>query len=910
MFRKSEDNKGQALIIVLGALVVLFSAGLAFFSFSQVERVSSVRSIEATRARYIGEAGIVYAKKLLRLDRSANLIDSLGDISFTHFSGVDADLDGDGQNDAGYFNLQDKEGSVIGRFALRVTDEASKLNLNSCSKQSLCQLFSELNISPARIDDLLTGRPYGAIEQIGGILGKSDFVACRKSLGVYSVDAEIDLRRRRRVYVNSSFPQAILQIFIDSAITGAYQKAANLKDAADSDLKQTILDEFILADIPAAALSDSGSWQKVGDLYEAPAGGAPGRFSWSNLPLEDGKYYCVFNFPGQAELRDSFSRLVEVKDGGFDLEIAPLQDEVTSFSQVSLVSDAPRNGLNRKIICGSEALVINELMVNLAQDLPVISPAYIEPGEVKQWALQGVRPGQYYVMLKAMVQGGFIGDVTINNKESNEMQDRNYLPQTVAVGEDGGISIKVKNNSLQRSSFNGILISQEPDGEYIEIVNISNQAIDMSDFIIEALTAQGEIITGWPARIPKGTVIGSYQHLVFAIDNADSSHSPQNLCANGISMRGIWNINGVGLIFDDYQTSIDKTFDLLPFSGARVVLRDAQGQRIDGVEYTGAQAKSFTSLERGDPTYQFDKDNNGFFDGWYESQGQENATPGLTNINAGMYTQDKISKEYIKHDVVESKVPNQSLVSPSEILELANGKPWSKFDLTDIAKIADRISFDSIKLGLAGNYKEGDFAQNSQQEFIAEHLSDVGIWEFKGIPPGSYLMSIKASVDNISKSAQASVATTGEFGDFATVMFETGSALYGIVYSTQSSGVMRMKLINNTQSKLVIKSIELEPLAMTTGRINVNTCGRGVLKSILVNDKLADGIIKNRPIGMRSAGLLGVGDLLYLDAGYLPYLTSFTVKSDVYEIAAKGEVSREGKTFVAVDIRTVVKRGD
>jgi len=159
------------------------------------------------------------------------------------------------------------------------------------------------------------------------------------------------------------------------------------------------------------------------------------------------------------------------------------------------------------------------------------------------------------------------------------------------------------------------------------------------------------------------------------VDSNDASSAPENLQRNKISFQGIYQINAKGLLFDETTKAIDKSSDLLPNSGGRVILKDDLGERIDAVEYEGGQIQDFVSLERADPTAQLDTDSNGFFDGWYLSEGKDLATPAVANENSGMYTLDE-SGTSVKNSITQISVFNHSLSGLSEAQQLSTGKNW------------------------------------------------------------------------------------------------------------------------------------------------------------------------------------------------------------------------------------------
>ncbi|MCM8781065.1 MAG: type II secretion system protein GspK, partial [Candidatus Omnitrophica bacterium] len=513
------DNKeGQVLIVVVTVLTMLFVTGIAFFVFSQAERNASIRYLDSLRARYIAEGGVVYAQRILELDKQDNLIDSLEDISFRHFVGKDIDLDGDTQPESRWLEVLDEQGSTFGRFGVRIVDEAAKINLNTCEVQSLMRLFSQLGIDSSKADSVVASRPLKAVEQLGSILSQEEFRKIKDFVSVYSQEAQLDLEKKRRAYLNSVSSQIILDSFLARGISDAYQKAANLKDAVDNDLAQTVFYQYGLGSLRPMGISEPGDWVNRGTYYEATAQaqGRAATFVWSNLSIEDGDYFCFFygnqdtDIVGQINQQVIFSgqaikEKVRVQNGSFSVSISPVPNQTSRFSYVELVSVAPKRGLNRKIITGTEALVINELMVRPAQELLIVAQNIL-PGQSFSYTYRGIRPGDYYVVVLAEQPGGMVGEVYINGKGSTTtLYDGQYFP--FSVNTQGSLTVEVKNHSLNTTTFRGIKILQQPDAEFIEILNLSSQEFDLSDFALEVYSLDGELIPGWPAKIPSGTKI-------------------------------------------------------------------------------------------------------------------------------------------------------------------------------------------------------------------------------------------------------------------------------------------------------------------------------------------------------------------------------------------------------------------
>lgn len=921
------NNRGQAVIVVFALLILSFTIGIALFGLANMERRSALRQIDSLRARYLTEAGISYAKKVLQLDKKANRIDTLEDLMFSHFRGEDVDWDDDNIPQTRWIDVKDSQGNPFGRFSVRVLDETGKANINVAPRQMLESLSSGLGVDSARMDALLSKRPFNAIEEAGAILSADDFNRFKDYITVYSNDLEVDLEGKRRVYLNSASSRLILEAFLASGIKDAFQKAANLKDASDEDLSQTIFDKFYSGSIFPSSVSEVGGWVSQGGYYQAAKGSNPGTFNWSNLTTPDGEYYCFLygssdkDVVGEAYLDaqdkaeyvrsgEGLSQKVTVSAGSFSLSIKPAKDSVCRFSYVELVSLNLQEGLSRKTITGTEAVVINEIMVKSSREIIADNASYIDPGQMVEWTFGDIKSGAYYVKVKAISAGGIVGDVTVNGRMGDDLRDKDYLPVTVKVGSNGNLVVQVKNNTLEKASFKGIDIFQEPDAEYIEIINLSSDAIDLSGYSIEVYSAQGELVAGWPAQIPQGTTISSYQHLVLAVDNSDSSSTPSRLRNNDISFQGIWGFSATGLVFAENAGIIDKDFDLLPNTGASIILKNPGGERVDAVEYTGPRVADFVSLERADPSQKADVDNDGLFDGWNLSSHEKKATPGLINDNAGMDTVDEKSQEITEHTPNEVVVYNRRLNNFKEVMGLSGTGNWKKFTDNDIARMSELFSENAIETPLVNHYQAGEFRQVGNA-FESLHKSDSGIWEFPEIPQGDYFMVIISNGTPFSNgkiSVSLRLKPQEDFSSPSELTFSQCAAFYGRVELSDDPSTLQLKITNELEEKLNLKEIRLEPVYASAGRINVNTASKEVLGSLFADDNLVQLILDNRPIGVEQMRNLGRGETVLLGNGFVDFQSDITVKSDVYEIDSRGEYIPSEKNLAYQIIRTVVQR--
>ena len=70
--------------------------------------------------------------------------------------------------------------------------------------------------------------------------------------------------------------------------------------------------------------------------------------------------------------------------------------------------------------------------------------------------------------------------------------------------------------------------------------------------------------------------------------------------------------------------------------GNFITLKDPMGHIVDKEEYFTGNIAESRSLEKSDPSYIVDSNNNGIPDNWYASVAKKGGTPGVPNDNDGM----------------------------------------------------------------------------------------------------------------------------------------------------------------------------------------------------------------------------------------------------------------------------------
>jgi type II secretory pathway component PulK len=890
------SNKSQALIIVIAFLAMFFVIGIAFFMLAQQEQFAAVKHLDAVRSRYIAEAGIVYAQEVLQTEKKLNAIDSLDDVSFSHFAGER------------WFEVRDASGNRFGRFSISVSDEAGKLHLNVCSEQELANLLSECSLDPSRAASIIAGRPYRAVEELSRVLGTNETASLIPYVTVYSRDREFDLKNNRRPYLNSANAQLILDVFLDRGIEDARQKAALVVDAGDEDLSQTQFVESLLSKVTPSGMIDQGGWQFTGDVYRAVAGSLAGVFHWSNLAIADGEYDCfvyasssndtIGSIQGQVyKHAEKLAQKVSVSGGGFTMTIAPASDGESVFSHLRLVEAGAAQGMSRSVAAGSEAIAINEIMPAPWQDFT--ATLALGKGERGEFTFNAAHlpQGKYHVMVLSGSPGGYVGDVTCAGVSGKDLSAGDFLSSAVSLGETGIIQVSVVNNDpVKQALFGGIRLSRQPDAEFIELINLSSQPVDIGGCSLEVMTPEGELVKGYPAVVGENTVVQPFQHLVLATDNDDGSEAPGKLRGNGVSFRNAWGFGARHPDFGAYEPVIDRTFDLFPDAGGIVVLKNKNGRTIDAAEYAATMVMPFISIERSDPASRVDADKDGLVDGWYFSSAKSLATPGATNENLGMYTQQG---GLTKHSPAQIKLFNRPLQDLSELVQISNGVEWERFDARDCALVCDSFAYGVQELWFSG--QEGSAVE---MDAGASHE-----WKFDAVPAAAYWVSIEGE-DVSDISVLVSVAQTESPGANLSLAFRENRLHYGMAQiSGADKGSLYVRIENTSGKKIALEKIILEPVLSVAGRINVNTATTQVLKSVFNDGSLVQAVLENRPLGNRNGDLLGVGDLILLNPAFLGMHSRLTVRSDVYELKSRGEYLVRDKTSATESIRIIYDRG-
>lgn len=992
-------KKAQAVVLVVSILAGVIILGVSLLVLSLYELKNSRLYLERLKSQYIAEAGVALAKVLLFKDKEENRSDSYADNFYSFLKGDDVDLDGDDVSESKWFFLQDRKGDTLGRFAVYIQDEASKLNVNFCSDKDFLRYglsFFELNTAPLleasgikeknSFFDFRKGKDLaygykgidddsdnlivssdgidndfdGSIDEEDegidepdelGFGDDSSFSSAgeffsylsyeglnpEKYFTLYSQEEEVDSFLSPRIFISSGSIPDILRAFLSSGVKAPYRKAANFIDFQDKDLAQTVLDKFYKK-IELMPPLNGGFIDKGGYLY-APASSPESTWHLTNLNIPDGEYFCFFYSPFEDEpvglvsmgdvieeevySQEGLHNSIKVTSGELFFKVKPLKDKDCYLSYIELVSLNKKEGLLHLPVRGREPILINEVMVKPKTTLLVSSSQspggywqwkgdYFENNELASgkegegsWVFDLNREGYFYISFLAGEPGGYVGEVSISGRRIGNIRDGTGPDSPLYI--NGKLSITIQNNSLvEKATFKGVIISQEPEGEFIEILNLSPEPVNLSGFVIE-VTKEGQALLGWPAQIPEGVIIQPYTHLVLTPDKDDSS---VYVGGNNLSFQGIW--PGLEAVQLQFTGPIQEKDNLLPEDGATIVIKDSESRIVDIVEYSSLM-KDFVSIERSDPTFFSDTDQDGIFDGWFFSLALKGATPQAQNDNEGFKEIDQKTLKVFSHRVQEQVVRNRPLINIGYAKDIPSSFAWKKFSRRDIAFLADKFSSFCKPLGIYSSFIEGDF-QKETDGYASFNKGEEGLWRWKAVEGGSYNLKIIAEGESLSVAVKTG---EGDFSDYLGPFLVKGKEVFcGHIEIKGISQSLEIKVRNDSSAKLKIINFILEPLYLVRGKININTAPEEILLVLFPKD-IAEKIISHRPFGEKTSRKLGIGDLLLEDIlgkddetaleNFKLVVPFLTTRSDVYQIKSWGEtLNSQIKTVHKID--SIIKR--
>ncbi|MDD5005094.1 MAG: type II secretion system protein GspK [Candidatus Omnitrophica bacterium] len=822
----------------------------------------------------------------------------------------------------------------------------------------------EFNVENPKGDD----RPFVVIDELKKLkfLSSEDFKNTEKFLTVSSKDQEKNTEGGMRQNINYMKAEDILKIMLERGVSEPWQKSVNIVDSLDINFaRATIYKHYnLLQTRPGQVI---GSWAWNNSYYQCDIPGSQGSWSWNNLKFPDGEYYCyIYGLEdepiGDVEIQgivqqhmhsgDAFikseGRKVTIQGGSFSLSIQNNEEfgKMCYFARIELIPEDINSGsaLLSKEIHGVEPIRINELMVapkiaRTTTSSNVPGGAWVwhgslfinsdsESGTVGEgtWVFVNIPNGYYYLRLFGQ-EGKFIGDVEVNGRTQVSMRDGDYFTETKSVQVTSNqLVIRIQNNLKDKTCyFKSIVLSQQPDTEYVELVNISKNTVDLSGWSLETTGQEAAA-----AFIPQGTTIAPYDYLVLCVDKDDRA---DGIDSNNISFLNAWEVQKSVQL--DFFKVLDKDFDFLkdvPVQGENyVMLKDVKGSIVDKAEYLSSQVVDYSSLERGDPTEQSDSNDDSEFDRWFLTSDLSGGTPGRVNNNASY-----IIDGFHNHNINEVWVRNSPALNISDLAYAPKGYTWKRFEflegkelelkLSDLSLLVDSLTVTGLFLSPQEHRVSGWSQTYGEKEgFYSNTFGEEGIWRWQNLENGEYFLTISGEFEEAVTVSYKKADGSWQMLAQGIIPNEEGLVYCGIIGIGENSldgtadNTLEIQLANASQTNTAhFYYLRLDPLQYIIGRININTAPQQVLLSLpSIDEQAASVIINNRPFGNKDLLGRGIGDLFLTDifgssADKIDKLGSLsnyiTVHSNIFEIIARAQVLEQERVVASQDIKTIIER--
>jgi hypothetical protein len=628
--------------------------------------------------------------------------------------------------------------------------------------------------------------------------------------------------------------------------------------------------------------------------------------------------------------------------GSFEMTVTNQEPPGTecAFQGIELVSTEEAAG--GVVVRGVEAVRINELMVEPTTDFLVSNAAFNNP-QGSDWTCNGgvcsnsgvgsaswtwtsdqLRDGRHYLNVWAGQSGQTVGEVCLGSSCQLLVHGQRH-PDTIVVTSDGKFSLTIGKTAQEGTYYlEKVTLSLQPDGEYVELINLTDDPGDVGGWTLE-----GEGTLGRVAQLPAGTILAGHGFLVAAVDVADAQ---AGLEGNGIDASSAWEFpagsTAVQLMFAGNPPSPDDDWlkTTLP-SGSRPQLALRNGSiLVDEVEYplSSPSANPFQSLEKGDPSVVNDNDGDGLDDEWFPAL--RLYTPGTTNENDG--TIETQGLEQILHDpAAEVRLLNRPLQGVGEVAGVPSGIAWKPFTSEDLSRLVDRLTVDGLRLEAEGHLIEGaeQWHETSDgHEYNSSQTAEgIGSWQWTELADGQYRMSLygwsqeqlsarwqRADLSYTAWSPPLSTDVQGRIvlGQISIGLEETPPAMLTLqVQCASGSGICHLD------------HVRLDPRLVQVGLINVNTASREVLTALPgMTEALASRLIDGRPYGNQEEKGRGIGDLLREDilgsteedkiAVFQQMAHLLTVRSQVFRILSLGQALHGQIRTATQRIQAVVQR--
>lgn len=932
MLKKIKNENGVAIIIVISVLAVMTSLVAAFLITSRLEAIKTANFIAERRAVYLAEAGLAHAKGLLREDKESTIIDIDTETWHAAFVGTDVDTNEDGVSDAQWINLVDAAGETYGRYAVSVFDEARKVNINSAGfhneeelkvtegystfEVSLSALFDAMGIVQAdqMQNDILLKR-YG-----GNVPGSSN--------------VNIDDNDNNTVLSNDGIDNDADGI-VDEASEGINEPQEFVAFYPYGD-DRPFFSIFELKNIASVA----PHFNSVRPYVSA--------YAFDRNTNKDGTLRLDINRATALDIMNEFASVDLTHHGQLAVNIVDYRDQ--DHESTELV-------FNGTYYQGVEGVRINEIMVSpkygyvatsltnptgpggdwslVGSHYENANPTMDEFGR-GNWHFENIRPGTYYMRLYGAQSTDIVGDVKIDGLTHSSLQHGEMFVQPVTIAADGRLDVTIYNKEVDKgpnftTRFYAFQLFESPDCEYIELINITNETIDISNWRIEGLRKEDLI-----GSIPVGTTIGSFDYVVLAVDKDDVGVTvPVNIKNNGICLLNTWSgslidsDHVVQLLFSDIVSREDDVINDVPSILDNVLmLKTGAGEIVDRVQYREDFSNN-VSFERGDPTSTRDLNGDHIFDDWNKSNGfaffNPVGTPTQINANAS------VSGHILGGLHSEILVKNGELSNIGELPRVAAKADWQTISTTELKQFCDRFTTYSYRLeaeghqSVAGGWQEIARPSPVTNWYQSSSSGEISTWIFNRndrFHDGSYWLTICGE-----EGEALSISLKRKDGSWSafTPPLTPGTdncVHYGIVSigGTEADALpsqsLEMQIKNESTNNIChFDYVYLSPINKIEGRINVNTASEEVLQAMPgINAQLAANIIAGRPYGLT----YGIGDLLEGDIlgdteakrkeAFKKICNLVTTKSETFEVNIKAQVLQKGNVKAERKLRVIVER--
>ncbi len=760
--------------------------------------------------------------------------------------------------------------------------------------------------SPAGDDNAIIGvdeiRRFGSIKP-------NDYKSLVRFFSADSVAQGLTVDGRPKLNINYVPLETLLQELMKAGISNAWQLAVNIRDFLDRDFVRSRL----FSDVIQLSLyrpKQLGDWDFANSGVSC-SGHCPNEAVWEWQGIPTGNYYCYFygdkEYVGDIKINNLEAQavkpgakldgiLIVSSDKTLSLSVSVPEDSDYTSAGFSSVKLSPvSSGEGAITVSGVEGIRITEVYPEPSVFLPVSSAQIVKQGAWLQsgnsfvnssagsksdgageWKWSGIENGSYYVQVVGR-DGERVGDVTCSwSNKTRHMIDRQWMSGATYVS-NGEVSVKVENNEPEGTScyFSGIIMSQEPDVEFIEIVNITDEPVDLSGwyFIVPDNPA-------WPAFIPQGTVIGPRKALVFCADPFDSANS---VSGNRISLsRAFQNVGVDKFVQLDFAIDLRPGLDVIPTDG-QIELRDSNGNVVDGVDLGAPGA--FLSLARA-PLENGDEDNNGNFDAWPEGGAP---SPG-------------------EADIEDIDFANGPVFDPLSL----SGIPFDSAGLSKsvLAMLSDTFSFNGIDLYPLGSVVSG--WRDYEWGAFSDSQMESGAFKWENLPDFNGMYYHIALEMLPGEGVTASVYNGSLWEKYSDTLWADASGIVDLGWVLLDGNEFRIKLNNASPSNQChLYGVHISPNYKRQGVVNLNTAPLPVLFALPISESSVKLIDSARPFSAEIGQ--GMGKISGLDIPSEDMALVFrlgALNSSCFRIISTGGVEKSGRVKSKRRVVASVVRGE